>query len=206
MKFKKIEKEFMRTLVKYNDSVNSIDEVLNESKLLEKREIAIIPYERENLVFYNQEKYKNEKVVYAIVTELVSLIDLLVKERYIVPVPMGHSYPCVIGRRNAVVVSRFDISIDNGRETVHLPQFDRSWKVGNDSHIYTFTNCSEELLPIRKNLRMSYAVSQELRELVKNGFSTDEEIRFNKQQFATWVSIIIAFVIGIASIIISTCR
>ena len=83
----------MRALVKYNDSVNSIAEVLNESRLVEKREVAIIPYERENLVFYNQEKYKNEKEIYALVTELVSLIDLLVKERYIVPVPMGHSYP-----------------------------------------------------------------------------------------------------------------
>ncbi len=191
----------MRALVKYNDSVNSIDEVLNESRLLEKREVAIIPYERENLVFYNQEKYKNEKEIYALVTELVSLIDLLVKERYIIPVPMGHSFPCVIGRKNAVEVKRSLISINNGREKVYLPQFGRYWKVGNDSYIYTYTNCPEELLPIRRNLRMSYAVSQELRELVKNGFKTEEDIRYRNQQIATWASIAVAFFIGLAGIL-----
>lgn len=47
---------------------------------------------------------------------------------------------------------------------------------------------------------MSYAVSQELRELVKNGFKTEEDIRYRNQQIATWVSIVVAFFIGLAGI------
>jgi hypothetical protein len=36
---------------------------------------------------------------------------------------------------------------------------------------------------------------------VKNDFKTDEEIRFAKQQFATWISIGVAILLGILGII-----
>ena len=47
----------------------------------------------------------------------------------------------------------------------------------------------------------TFSVSEELRELVKNNFRSEDEIRFRKQQCLTWVSIIAATLIGILGII-----
>ena len=46
-----------------------------------------------------------------------------------------------------------------------------------------------------------FTVSQELKDLVKNNFNTEEEIRFRKQQILTWFSIISSIIIGILGII-----
>lgn len=48
--------------------------------------------------------------------------------------------------------------------------------------------------------------NEELRDLVKNDFKTPEQQRFRKQQWATWISIGIAFAVGIATIWISICK
>ncbi len=193
----------MRALVKYNDSVNSIAEVLNESKFLEKRGIAIIPRYNINIICLKKTKYDyDSKEAYGYITELISLIDLLVKERYIIIVPIAKTQPCIIGKRHAHQLNESIISINNGAEIIDLRRLTQSWDVGKEKNAYWFKECGEGVLPIGRNMYYSYTVSQELRSLVENDFETDEEIRFNKQQFATWVSIIIAFVIGLASIIL----
>jgi hypothetical protein len=50
-------------------------------------------------------------------------------------------------------------------------------------------------------LHSDYCVSEELKDLVTKDFKTDEEIRFAKQQLATWVSIAVAILLGILGII-----
>ena len=46
-----------------------------------------------------------------------------------------------------------------------------------------------------------FSISQELKDLVKNDFKTEEEIRFRKQQVLTWISIVLATIIGLLGII-----
>ena len=59
----------------------------------------------------------------------------------------------------------------------------------------------EQILKIEPYLYSDYCVSEELKELVKNDFKTDEEIRFAKQQLLTWISIGVAILLGILGII-----
>jgi hypothetical protein len=47
---------------------------------------------------------------------------------------------------------------------------------------------------------MAFSVSQELRELVKHNFKSEEEVRFVKQQRLTWISIVVALLIGLLGI------
>lgn len=207
MKFKKIEKEFMRALVKYNDSVNSIAEVLNESKFLEKRGVAIIPRSGINVICLKKNKYNyDSKEAYGYITELISLIDLLVKDRYIVIVPMNMRKTPIIGRNNAIELNNSEITFKDCNEIIHLNGSKSTWRVGEEKDAYWFKECGEGALPISRNMYYSYTVSQELRSLVDNDFKTEEEIRFRKQQNATWVSIGLAFIIGLVSIIISICK
>jgi hypothetical protein len=49
---------------------------------------------------------------------------------------------------------------------------------------------------------MAFSVSQELRELVKHNFKSEEEVRFIKQQRLTWISIATAIAIGLLGIIL----
>ena len=44
MNFKKTEKEIIKAIVKYGGEVKSLVDVLNESQILEKRGIAILPH------------------------------------------------------------------------------------------------------------------------------------------------------------------
>ena len=52
-------------------------------------------------------------------------------------------------------------------------------------------------MPISKTLTAWFSVSQELKDLVKHGFKTEEQRRFSKQQWLTWISILVALSIGI---------
>lgn len=48
-----------------------------------------------------------------------------------------------------------------------------------------------------------YFIRQEFLDFVDNGFKTVEDIRFRKMQCATWIGIVIAFLIGLASILLN---
>ena len=60
----------------------------------------------------------------------------------------------------------------------------------------------EDQMPLSHFFNFPFCVSQELKELVKHNFKTEEQRRFDKQQRLTWISIIVAFVVGISSLII----
>jgi hypothetical protein len=63
-------------------------------------------------------------------------------------------------------------------------------------------SCYEErVLPISTYLECWFSVSQELRDLVDNNFKSEEQIRFEKQQLLTRVSIIVAIILGLLGIV-----
>lgn len=55
-------------------------------------------------------------------------------------------------------------------------------------------------LPVSK-LAYSYSISQELKGLVKHNFRSEEEIRFSKQQFVSWVAIGVSLLLGILGVV-----
>ena len=65
-------------------------------------------------------------------------------------------------------------------------------------------NCfSEQEIPISQYLECSFSISQELRDLVKNDFKSEEQIRFQKQQRLQWVSIFVTGIIGLAGLVLA---
>ena len=55
---------------------------------------------------------------------------------------------------------------------------------------------------MNKLLTPWFVVSQELIDLVKNNFKSEDEIRYRNQQIATWISIILATIIGLLGIMV----
>ena len=55
MSFKKTEKEILKAIVKNSGEVQSLAEVLNKSKLLEKRGIVIVPNKQPNFIYLSKD-------------------------------------------------------------------------------------------------------------------------------------------------------
>ena len=206
MTFKKTEKEIIKAIVKYGGEVKSLVDVLNESQILEKRGIVIMPHEERCYIFLHKDKFSesdlDEKRGLGYVTELVSLIHLLIKERLIIIIPARDCPSPVIGKRHAVKTAPELISIDSGRGFITLGYRNVNW-CDKDGHQTAWPVWLPlEALPVDKLLMPWFSVSQELKNLVKNKFKSEEEIRFRKQQVLTWISIISATIIGLLGIFI----
>ena len=203
MNFKKTEKEIIKAIVKYGGEVKSLVDVLNESKILEKRGIAIVPCPNDKVcyIFLHKDKFSeddmDEKRGLGYVVEIVSLIQLLIEKRLIVIIPYRYRPSLVIGKPNASCHKPEVISIDNGNEFITLGYRNVNWINAEGKQIAWTKYCSDDELPMSKLITPWFTVSQELKDLVKNNFKTEEEIRFRKQQILTWVSIFIAFIIGL---------
>lgn len=200
MTFKKTEKEILKAIVKYDGEVKSLAEVLNKSELLEKRGIAIVPNKSPNFIFLSKARYsENEKDAIGYVTELVSLIESLVKNRLIVIIPFQSSPVLVVGKKKSECSNkRGVITIDDGKEFVVFKNENWAELVSsNGEQTHWIITCSDEYVSLEKTLNSWFTVSQELKDLVQNNFKTEEQRRFSKQQFATWVSIAIALIIGL---------
>ena len=203
MNFKKTEKEIIKAIVQYGGEVKSLVDVLNESKILEKRGIAIVPCPNDKVcyIFLHKDKFSeddmDEKRGLGYVVEIVSLIQLLIEKRLIVIIPYRYRPSLVIGKPNASCHKPEVISIDNGNEFITLGYRNVNWLNAEGKQIAWTKYCSDDELPMTKLITPWFTVSQELVDLVKNNFKTEEEIRFRKQQILTWVSIFIAFIIGL---------
>ena len=201
MTFKKTEKEIIKAIVKYGGEVKSLVDVLNESQILEKRGIAIVPCGQPSYIFLRKEKFNEsdmeKKEGMAYVVELVSLIQLLINNRLIVIIPYEDSPSPIIGKLKATKKAPGLISIDDEKEFITLGDRNVSW-CDKDRNQIAWTNiCSEDIMPMAKTLTYWFSVSQELKDLVENDFKTEEEIRFSKQQKLTWVSIGVSLLIGL---------
>lgn len=202
MKFKKTEKEIIEAIVKYDGEVKSLAEVINKSGLLEERGIAYVSYGGKGTIFLKNEKYDiDDKEPLGYVADLVSLINLLIEKRYIITMPLESGRELVIGRKSSNWAAPEKIVVD-GKELIDVDGRMFYWVNTNGAQIYSPVDCPENVLPVGKTLYSWFTVSQEMKDLVENNFKTEEDIRFEKQQRLTWISIIVAGLIGLASLII----
>ena len=201
MTFKKSEKEIIKTIVKYGGEVKSLADVINKSHLFEKKGIAIIP-DSNNRIFLKKAKYNEhqQKEPLGYIAEFVSLINYLIEKRLIVIVPFNESVSLVIGKEHSRW-GKHGVIIVNDGEGYITPESNYFNYFENNQQAYWPCVGSEELVPLSKVLRSWFTVSQELKEMVKNNFKSEEQIRFEKQQFLTRVSIIVAIILGLLGIV-----
>ncbi len=205
MNFKKTEQEYIKAIVKYSDDAKSLADAINKSHLLEKRGWSIAASDdRKYYLFYRQDKYdyEDEQKVRGFLAELLALLYKLYSERLLVAFPSSHNRPLVIGKEN---VTRYKIDIntvDNGKEYIVFFQMGFGWYDSNNKTLYYWNECTQMVSPLETQLFSAYHVSQDLIDLIKYDFKSEEEIRFRKQQWLTWISLIVATLIGLASLII----
>ena len=202
MTFKKTEKEIIKAIVKYDGKAKSLAEVFNKSKLLEKKGIGIVQYGGKNMVFLRKDLYDdwfhNDGLGY--IAELLSLIDTLIKQKYLVMIPFCTEGTLVIGAEESRWLKP-EIILVNGNEHICVADRMENWFSATGEQKYWPYKYSERDLPIGNTFNMAFSVSQELRELVKHNFKSEEEVRFIKQQRLTWISIATAIAIGLLGII-----
>ena len=203
MTFKKSEKEIIKAIVKYGgEDDKSLAEVLNASKLLEKKGIAIISQSSRYYVFLNKKHYDYEESNMALgyIAEIMSLISMLIENRLIVPISFANSFTYEIGVDGFRAIKP-DLYTTKAGEIICLADRNVNWlDVNNQQKCWPFS-FSEKEMPMNHFFRFPFSVSQELRDLVKNNFKSEEQIRFEKQQLLTRVSIIIAIILGLLGIV-----
>lgn len=202
MTFKKTEKEIIKAIVKYDGKAKSLAEVFNKSQLLEKKGIGIVQYGGKNMVFLRKDLYDdmfhNDGLGY--IAELLSLIDTLIKQKYLVMIPFCTEGTLVIGAQESRWLKP-EVILVNGNEYICVADRMENWFSTTEEQKYWPYKYSERELPIGNTFNMAFSVSQELRELVKHNFKSEEEVRFIKQQRLTWISIAVAAAIGLLGII-----
>lgn len=202
MIFNSTEKEFISAIITYEGKAKSLAEVLNKSKLLEKKGIGIVQYEGKNIIFLRKDLYDdwfhNDGLGY--VVELLSLIDTLIKKKYIIMIPFCTDNVLVIGTEDSRWLRSELISVP-GNEFITLVDRMENWLDALGNQLYWPCKYTEQELLMGNLFHCAFSVSEELRELVNNNFKSEEEIRFRKQQCLTWVSIIAATLIGILGIV-----
>ena len=186
MTFKKTEKEIIKAIVKYDGKAKSLAEVFNKSQLLEKKGIGIVQYGGKNMVFLRKDLYDdwfhNDGLGY--IAELLSLIDTLIKQKYLVMIPFCTEETLVIGAQESRWLKP-EVILVNGNEYICVADRMENWFSATREQKYWPCAYSE----------------RELRELVKHNFKSEEEVRFIKQQRLTWISIAVAAAIGLLGII-----
>lgn len=205
MTFKKSEKEIIKTIVKYGgEDDKSLAEMLNASKLLEKKGIAIISQSSRNYVFLDKKHYDYEQSNKALgyIAEIMSLISMLIENRLIVPISFATSFTYEIGVDGFRGIKP-DLYTTKAGEIICLADRNVNWFDGNNQQKCWPFCFSEKEMPMNHFFRFPFSVSQELKDMVKNDFKSEEQIRFEKQQFLTWISIGVTAFIGIAGLIVA---
>lgn len=203
MTFKKTEKEIIKAIVKYGEKDYSMAKVLNKSKLLENRGLVIAFASGRNYVFSDKHKYDWEDAKgISYISELISLLKYLISNRLITILPIKVREAHVIGRQKARLARPGYIEVNDAILEVDSNMGNWIDAVTRDQ-AYWPSCYSEKDLPISTYLECFFSVSQELKDLVKHDFKTEEQIRFEKQQRLTWISIAVAGGIGIASLIMN---
>lgn len=198
MKYKKTEKEIIKALVKYEGK--SIADALTQSKVLERHGVVIVPKGDEFLAFFDKELYHDwDNIEYLV--ELLSVIDSLITSRDIHLI--SQKGPChVIGKERAEY-KKMNIILVDGKDYIVTEGIDGpNYFNSNNQQTYwpnTFPD-NHFKFPVSK-LAYSYSISQELKELVKHNFKSEEDIRFSKQQFVSWVAIGVSLLLGILGVI-----
>jgi hypothetical protein len=204
MKFSKEEKEIVKVIVKYANNSENIASAFNASGLLEKRGVAIVDAGGATLVFFkidmHPDFFPNAKSPY--MSLLLNLIERLVQNRLIVCGNSASADPLVVGAKSSRWEKLNTLAV-NDTEAIILKGPYKGWydKTTRQIIYWEWNEWGNQLAKVSHYLHCDYCVSEELKDLVKNNFKTDEEIRFAKQQLATWVSIAVAILLGILGII-----
>lgn len=205
MMFKNTEKEIIKAIVKYGDKKNSMAQVINESQLLEKRGIVIAWGAHGtncSYVFLDKQKYDwDDNKALGYISEMISLIRLLIDNRLITLIPVNSRGSDVIGRRKYKLARPGWIELEDAMIDVDSNM--GQWVNDIGQQAYWPSRYPEQVLPTSQFLDCWFTVSQELKDLVKNGFKSEEQIRFAKQQHLTWISIAVTAFIGLAGLIIA---
>lgn len=202
MNLNKTDKEFIRAIVKYDGKAQSLADILNKSRLLEKRGIGIVQHCGKNIIFLRKDIYEEwfDRNGLGYVVGLLSLIDTLIKKKYITMIPFVTDDILVIGAKESKWLRPEFISV-NGNETIWLADRNENWFDASNPQKYWPCKFTDDDLHIENIFNVAFSVNEELRTLVKNNFKSAEEIRFLKQQWATWISITVAFGFGLLGII-----
>lgn len=205
MTFKNTEKEIIKAIVKYGDKMNSMAQVINESQLLEKRGIVIAWGAHGtncSYVFLDKQKYDwEDNKALGYISEMISLIRLLIDNRLITLIPVNSRGSDVIGRRKYQLARPGWIELEDAMIDVDSNM--GQWIDNLHQQAYWPSCYPEQVLSTSQFLDCWFSVSQELKVLVKNGFKSEEQIRFIKQQRLTWISIAVTGFIGLAGLIIA---
>ena len=204
MKFSKEEKEIVKAIVQCENQGGSLALALNFSRLLEKQGIAFVDADCARMVFLHKDLYPdffpfNDNAPY--VSILLNLIEKLVKNGHIILGESCYSDPLVIGAMHSQW-AKPGLVVVNGNEFIIVDGPDKGWYGADKQEKYFWWNkWDSQFSKVSNYLHSDYCVSEELKELVKNDFKTDEEIRFVKQQLVTWISIGVAILLGVLGII-----
>ena len=203
MKYSKEEQEIIKILVKYSNKGGNIAAVFNFTQLFEKRGLGIVSAGGKELLFFRKDLYPDffpgngSPYIYM----LLNLLEQLIDKRLLILGNSITSAPLVIG----ALTSRWErpnVLVVNESEVIVLEGFNKGWYDANGKGKYNWDDDrSGRLAKLTHYLYHSYSVSEELKDLVKHNFKTEEQIRFAKQQWATWISIIVAIALGILGII-----
>lgn len=202
MTFKKTEKEIIKAIVKYGEKEHSMAKVLNKSKLLENRGLVIAFASNRSYVFSDKQKYEWEDAkAISYISELISLLKYLIANRLITILPINLREVHAVGRQHSKPYRPGYIEVDDAILEVDSNMGNWIDKATNDQ-TYWPSCYSDKELPISAYLECFFSVSQELKDLVDNDFKNEEQIRFEKQQRLTWISIAVAGAVGLLSLII----
>lgn len=155
-----------------------------------------------NIIFLRKDIYEEwfDRNGLGYVEELLSLIDTLIKEKYIKLVSSVTDNILVVGAKKSRMVCLDFISV-NDNETICLADRNENWFDAYNHQMYWPCKFTDDELHIGSIFNVAFSVNEELRTLVKNNFKSAEEIRFIKQQRLTWISIAVAAVLGLLGII-----
>ncbi|MDN5553542.1 hypothetical protein [Prevotella sp.] len=128
--------------------------------------------------------------------DFIVLIQYLDEEKYI------GIFSSNIGQNERKIYdhSKYELDGDNIKEYNIYRKLDGVYYLIPTKCTQLFSGIGKD---INKYVLSSYHVTQALIDFTDHNFKTKGEIRFRKNMWATWVSIIIAFIIGLAGIIIN---
>lgn len=200
MTYKKTEKEIIKAIVKYGEKTGTLADVINNSRLFEKRGFAIVRKDGNNIIYLRNDKYsmESEHIVLGYITEFLSLVDTLIQQRHLIMIPCQQSNTFVYGAEQNNW-KEMDILFVNKNERISF-EYPKGWFNAKGDQIRYPIYYTDNEINIGNKFNLAFTVSQDLKDLVKHNFKTDEERRFCKQQWATWISIGVALFIGLLGI------
>lgn len=207
MKFSKEEEQIIKVMVECENKGGNLAYVLNFSRLLEKKGVGIVCAGGCKSVFLRKDRYPDycpDCNSSPYVSMLFNLIEKLVKTNHLICGGNLMAEPLVIGaigsdwEHSDVIV----VYCEGGPDIVVLEGPFAGW-FGSDRQekYWMCDDWDDQLSRVERNLYSSYSVSEELKDLVKHNFKTEEQIRFAKQQRSNWIGIGVAILIGILGLI-----